>query len=280
MASALPLQTWVTASSGLLMQSILPASSGPAVFSTRRSGRIPHRSLTTYPCVLAWLATRPSFCVVQIGANSGDTPEDPLYRFLRDELRDLTPERRDRTQVVLVEPVREYFDRLQEAYAGLPCVRFENVAIAETRGSREFYRLDADPAAHGYPAWLAGLGSLRADRMTSLWERYEKKHGGPTYEEMKRFYEERRVIESVRCITIQDLVERHGIEDIDLLQIDAEGYDHRILQTIDFDRLRPSFINYERVLLQDDEAACRRLMTEAGYALSDWGQDTLCVRLR
>jgi len=68
------------------MQSILPASSGPAVFSTRRSGRIPHRSLATYPCVLAWLATRPSFCVVQIGANSGDTPEDPLYRFLRDEL--------------------------------------------------------------------------------------------------------------------------------------------------------------------------------------------------
>ena len=143
----------VTASSGLLMQSILPASSGPAVFSTRRSGRIPHRSLATYPSVLAWLATRPSFCVVQIGANSGDTPEDPLYRFLREELRDVTPERRDRTHVVLVEPVREYFDRLQEAYAGLPCVRFENVAIAETRDSRQFYRLDADPTAHGYPAW-------------------------------------------------------------------------------------------------------------------------------
>jgi FkbM family methyltransferase len=262
------------------MQSILPASSGPAVVATRRSGRIPHPSLATFPSVLAWLATRPSFCVVQIGANSGDTPEDPLYRFLRNELCELTPERRDRTLVVLVEPVREYFDRLQEAYSGLPCVRFENVAIAETRGLREFYRLDADPATHGYPAWLAGLGSLRADRMTSLWEHYEKGHGGETYEEMKRFYEEHRVIEPVRCITLQDLVGRHSIEAIDLLQIDAEGYDHRILQTIDFERMRPSFINYERVLLQDEEAACRHLMIQAGYGLSDWGQDTLCVRLR
>jgi FkbM family methyltransferase len=262
------------------MESMLPASSGPSAVAARPCGRVPHPSLTTFPCVLAWLATRPSFCIVQIGANKGDTPEDPLYGFLGEELRLLNPERRHRSLVVLVEPVKEYFDRLREAYAGLPCVQFENVAIAESPGIRDFHRLAADPVSQDYPSWLSGIGSLRADRMTDLWDSYERWHGQGTYEDIRRFYEEHRVIESVSCITFDDLVDRHDIAEIDLLQIDAEGYDYRILRTIDFDRIRPAFINYERVLLQDDEGACRQMMTQAGYALTDWAQDTLCVRLR
>jgi FkbM family methyltransferase len=259
---------------------MLSSNAGPSAAVTRQGGRIPHPSLTTFPCVLAWLATRPSFCIVQIGANKGNTPEDPLYRFLRDNLQESPPERRDRSLVVLVEPVVEYFDRLREEYAGLPCVEFDNVAIAETEGTRDFHRMAADPVAHGYPAWLSGLGSLRADRMTDLWNGYEREHGREEYEDMRRFYLEHSIVEPVSCITFQDLVDRHAIEAIDLLQIDAEGYDYRILETIDFSCIRPSFINYERVLLEDDEAACRQMLKDSGYALTDWGQDTLCVRLR
>ena len=248
------------------------------MIDARPPGRIPHPSLITFPSVLAWLATRRGFCVVQIGANVGDSPEDPLYAFLRRELSELDPERRQRTTVVLVEPVVEYFDRLRAAYDGLPCVRFENAAIAETSGTRDFFRMNADPVGHGYPSWLTGLGSLREERMTSLWDRYEMGHGQDDYEAIRRFVRDHRVVEPVRCLTFHDLVRRHAIEEIDLLQIDAEGYDYRILRTIDFTRIRPSFVNYERVLLQDDEAACRELMAGAGYALIDWGQDTLCVR--
>lgn len=43
--------------------------------------------------------------------------------------------------------------------------------------------------------------------------------------------------------------------------------------------MRPAFINYERVLLQDDDARCRQMLSAAGYRLTDWGQDTLCSRL-
>jgi hypothetical protein len=35
-----------------------------------------------------------------------------------------------------------------------------------------------------------------------------------------------------------------------------------------------------RVLLQDDEPACRSMLTANGYVLFDWGQDTLCVAVR
>ncbi len=259
------------------MEPMQPALSAPADTGPRPGGRIPHASLTTMPLVLAWLATRPSFCIVQIGANRGDTPEDPLFRFLSTELPAMTPERRARTLVVLVEPAAEDFKRLRQAYAGVPCVRFENVAVAETRGVRELNRLGVDPVAHGYPSWMSGLASLRAERMTTLWDEYEKEHG-PADRDIKGFYERWRAVEPVTCVTFADLLQRHGIKAIDLLQIDTEGYDYRILQTIDFNRIRPAFVNYERVLLQEDEAACRQLMTRAGYSLTDRGPDTLCTR--
>lgn len=232
-------------------------------------------ALTTFSDVLERLAAQPAFSVVQIGAFVGATDNDPLHAFLMRTLGDACESRR-RSTAVLVEPVAEYFARLRQAYAGVPGVRFERAAIAESAGTRDFHRLGADPVAHGLPAWLSQLGSLRPDRMTALWDRYERGHLAAESDTLTRFYREHQVIEPVRCITFDMLLERHGLTHVDLLQIDAEGYDYEILRTIDFRRVRPSFINYERVLLQDDEAACRQMLRDAGYTLTDWGQDTLC----
>jgi hypothetical protein len=114
--------------------------------------------------------------------------------------------------------------------------------------------------------------------MTDLWARYEGEVLGPGHAgELQEFWLAHRVTERVRCTTVAALLERHGVRHLDLLQIDAEGYDHEILRTIDFDALRPRFINYERVLLGADEPACRALLTAAGYRLVDWGQDTLAI---
>jgi FkbM family methyltransferase len=242
-------------------------------------GRIPHRSLTTFPLALAWLATRASVRIVQIGANAGDTPDDPLCEFLRDRLREAPAGQHPDSAVILVEPVAHCFEKLTQVYARLPYVRFEQAAIAEQAGQRDFYRLGVDPREHGYPDWMSELGSLRADRMQALWDRYERQHA-PRSEELKRFYQEHLVIESVRCLTLRDLLDRHHVRELDLLLIDAEGYDFEILKTLDLDRVRPAFINYERVLLEQDAPACRAMLERAGYILTDWGLDTLCTRTR
>lgn len=224
--------------------------------------------------VLSWLADRDAFSVVQIGAYVGDTINDPLYTFLCKALSAGAE-----ATVVLVEPVAEYFERLRSTYAALATVRLENVAIAEQEGVRDFYRLGVDPVRYGYPEWLSQLGSLRVTRMTEMWDGYERglmeALGEPA--DLKEFWLKHRVTERVPCVTLHQLLDRHGVTQLDLLQIDTEGYDYEILRTIDFAIIRPRFINYERVLLQDDEAACRALLTAAGYVLFDWGQDTLCV---
>jgi FkbM family methyltransferase len=176
--------------------------------------------------MLEWLAARDAFTVVQIGAYVGDTPNDPLYDFLRGTLPG-HPARR----AILVEPVRDYFDALRAAYKDLPTVRLENVAIAEEEGERDFYRLapGIDPTEHGFMEWVAQLGSLRPDR----WDRYEGHQGA------KDFWHQHRTVERVQCWTFDELL-GHGLEHVDLLQIDAEGYDYEILRTIDFSRLRPA----------------------------------------
>jgi FkbM family methyltransferase len=228
--------------------------------------------VTSFEDVLACLAAQGPYSVVQIGAHTGDTIDDPLFTFLATSMRAMSTADLDRTSVVLVEPVREYFDVLSANYAQLPAVRLENVAIAESAGERDFYRIAIDPEAHGHPAWMRELGSLRAERMTTLWDKHERNA------EQQQFYLDHRIVERVTCVTFQNLLDRHGICDLDLLQMDAEGYDFEILKTIDFTRVRPRFINYERVLLQEEEPACRSMLERAGYRLIDWSIDTLAIR--
>ena len=109
--------------------------------------------------------------------------------------------------------------------------------------------------------------------MTTMWDTCERS------EDCKSFYLKHRVVDMIDCITSAELFKRHGIEEFDLLQIDAEGYDYEILSSIDFKKIRPKFINYERMLLGEKELTCRAMMRAADYRLVDYQQDTFCVRI-
>lgn len=105
--------------------------------------------------VLTDLGEQPSFSIVQVGAYIGDSPNDPLFKFLCKQL-DAANSNRD-AKVVLVEPIREYFDQLRENYSNVANIEFENIAIAEMDGEMEMYRLDVNPTDYGYPEWLTQL---------------------------------------------------------------------------------------------------------------------------
>lgn len=80
------------------------------------------------------------------------------------------------------------------------------------------------------------------------------------------------------CLTIAELLRRRGVTQVDLLQMDVEGYEFEILSTIDFGRTPIRFINYESVLLHERKKDAEALMASAGYAFFDHGQDTFCYR--
>jgi FkbM family methyltransferase len=211
------------------------------------------------------LANQDRFTIVQLGSFVGNSHNDPIYKKLHSTIG-------QNKRIILVEPVKQYYDLLVKNYSHLDGVEFANVAISDRSGKSTLYRLGVDPVDFGYPDWLAQLSSLKESRMTELWDRYEAD------KELKDFYLRNRVTEEVTCITLSELVERFRIDEIDLLQIDVEGYELEILKTLDLNELTIRFINYERVLLQDKKGEADTIMRRWGYRLVDFDLDTFCFK--
>jgi len=206
--------------------------------------------------------------VVQIGAFTGNTENDPLFAFLKQNLSD-----RPLWRVIIVEPIAKHFEDLKAAYHGMR-VTLLQCAVAESPGYREMLTLgEVDPEDHGFPSWLHQLSSLDEDRMGSRWENYEG--DAPT----AAFFLRHARRERVWCTTVAEILATHGVSRLDLLQIDTEGYDAVIVGSIDLNSVAVRAINYERVLLRtDEEREIRSNLTQQGYKLRDWGQDTFAVR--
>lgn len=62
------------------------------------------------------------------------------------------------------------------------------------------------------------------------------------------------------CMTLNSLCEKHNITQVDFLKIDAEGYDCRIINSIDFKKLHISSILFE--MWEHHEGLCYKLAIE------------------
>lgn len=218
--------------------------------------------------VLRELLSRQSHVsVVQVGAHVGNSENDPIHRFLWSV-------KGGECTALLIEPVRYLFRQLVGNYEKCGAdIRFENAAVAEEAGHRDFWRLREGMDLTGMPDWMNQLGSLLPERIGTMWDACEQNP------EHKKFLTENTITDHVRCATVDELRRKHGIGEIDFLQIDAEGYDYEILKTIDFESSKPKAINYERILLGAAESECREMLRSHGYMLYDHDHniDTICV---
>jgi len=162
------------------------------------------------------------FRFIQIGANDGKS-YDPISHRVR----------KHRWRGILVEPIEHLFQALQKTYADVPGLIFENKAIATFEGIASFYQFpESMTSSPSFPKWGAGMGSLLPP------------FGSPGHERLKSLGFEPDLIQ-VPCTTLTSLMQYHNFTDIDLLQIDAEGYDGEIICDIDFSSFRPRFIQFE-----------------------------------
>lgn len=175
------------------------------------------------------LLRKRDFAFLQIGAFDGVGDDD---------LRELVTTHRLRG--VLVEPQPSAFGRLQRAYRDQPQVTLLQAAIAEREGTREFYcRRDVATMAASF------------DRDHLL------RHGIPEAEI---------VAQTVVCHTVESALHTAGLDRVDLVQIDAEGFDWPIIRSIDFAKLRPAIIRFEyRNMPARDADKCLELLAAHGY---------------
>ncbi len=181
------------------------------------------------------------FFFVQIGAFDGVTG-DPLYDLVR----------RHHWRGVLVEPQASVFDRLRANYAGQDGLQFLNVAIGPQDGELTLYsRANGDVCASFAKHRVRKPGERKAEVQAAR----------------------------VPCWTLATLLDRAGApRTIDLLQIDAEGWDYEIIRSIDFAKVRPRIIRYEhQVLSERDRNACLELLAGQGYRFLLEDADTTAI---
>jgi FkbM family methyltransferase len=171
------------------------------------------------------------FFFLQIGAFDGET-RDPLFHAVR----------KYGLKGVLVEPQKPAFERLRENYRDQPQLQFVNAAISDRNEERIMY-------------------TLRNGACTAA--SFDKRHL------LKHSIPEADIVEQpTPCLTFPELLKRSGRENVDLLQIDAEGADFAILKMVDFEHFRPSIVRYEQLHMtrsERDEAAQR--LVQNGYQL-------------
>jgi len=198
----------------------------------------------------------PQAFFIEIGSNDGNQ-HDHLHPYILG--RGWTG--------IMVEPVPYVFERLRRNYRAIDRVALENIAVGERDGELPFYYLrDAGEAERRtLPDWYDGIGSFSRETVLN--------HASHIPD-----VERRLVSRSVPTLTFESLCERHRVGRLDLLVIDTEGYDWRILRDIDFGRRRPQVLVYEHYhLSSEDQAECVEYLTSNGYQTMAEGFDTFCL---
>lgn len=202
------------------------------------------------------LGDREELFFIQVGANDG-RHDDPLHRLVVEH-----PGWRG----LFVEPVPYLFERLKSTYGSDDRFRFIRAAITDKTGTERFYYVDPEAANE--------LG----DRAPPSMEQLGSFHRQLIVDYRNGLLEPFIVDIEVPCLTWARLVGDCGVERIDLLHIDTEGHDYRILRQLDLRRDRPRVILYEHKHLSvADAATARRMLTEAGYRVEPIERDTLAT---
>ena len=135
--------------------------------------------------------------------------------------------------VLLVEPVPYNISLLKENTAKYNNINIETSAVSEKNEIKKFYYVKPDAVKKLGKHWASGIGS------------FDKQH--ILNHKNKRFLVSETDIEQIdiQYLTFSNLIEKYSISSIDLLQIDVEGVEFEILNSIDFEKIEIKKIIFE-----------------------------------
>lgn len=192
---------------------------------------------------------------IQIGANDGAS-FDPVYKFVK----------KYNWSGILIEPLQPYFDELKRNYEKLKNRKlyFEHCAISDQSGTGPIY-------------YISNLSGKEKDyEVLKAVSSFNRVH-------VRGYIENRKKLEvksvEVAFKTLDEIIDEYHFEDLNILIIDAEGYDFEIIKTINFDKIRPEVILYEHIHLPEkDREMCLSLLGSYEYHYFEDGINTLAYR--
>ena len=138
--------------------------------------------------------------LIQIGANDG-IRFDTLNHYIK----------KYKIKSLLVEPILENFEKLKKNYENYDFVKLENSAISVKDEISYLYKVDPGKISK-YSNHIPGI--------TSFDKKHLLKHGVKKGDI---------IIENVSSLTIKELINKNNLLELELLFVDAEGYDGKII---------------------------------------------------
>jgi FkbM family methyltransferase len=185
---------------------------------------------------------------VEFGAFDG-VHDDPLHDYIS----------RYNWRGLLVEPQSFYFQQLRDVYSDHEELMLFNGAVARDSGYKTLYTVD--PEVDDLPRWAGVFASF--DRNTLL-------RGDPVSEDHVRE-------EQVRVEPPMGLLKDNNLLDVDIVQIDVEGFDAQVVRMLDFNILEPHIVQFEhRFLSPSDHVDVVDILLSNGYKVArSGGYDTI-----
>ncbi len=160
------------------------------------------------------------FGLVVIGAHSGI--------FLKDLISDYTDQK-----ILLVEPVPYNYQILENEYKDHPDILICKNAILDKAKKDNFYYVKKNSISKLGKHWASQIGSFNKNHILN--------------HKNKRFNIKDDDIQSVEVefITFSDLIKKYSINSIDKLQIDVEGAEYMIMNSINYQEIKINKIFFE-----------------------------------
>lgn len=193
--------------------------------------------------------------IVVIGAMDGHSFDDMTGYFIT-----------YRWSGLFIEPIPYQFQALKKFHDSLDYVhscKYENCAISEHNGEIEMLTIDPKAIEDGiiHPCF-GGMSAVYPPR-NGL--------GGEGDAATVAAYGKRI---KVPCKTLQTVLDKHKITNIDIIQVDTEGWDWKILKQLDFAIYRPKLIRSEYINLSDEEKEeMITFFSDMGYIYTYSSQD-------
>lgn len=205
------------------------------------------------------------FTVIQIGANDGIS-NDPIHKFIK----------RDTWKGVLLEPQNFVFTEFtQKIYSKNAGINVLNAAIGGEDGMLPMYKIGFSTTR-----WATGLSSFSKNQVLKAFDNgivaYNcKKYGETIPTDKSKWINE----EEVRVISPESLIREFNIKIIDLLQIDAEGFDLEVIRIFDLNKHQPKVVIFENAgLSENDYLSALKILSEAGYTTKRFGDNNLAMK--
>ena len=187
--------------------------------------------------------------LIQIGANDGLRFDDLNY-FIK----------KYKVKSILVEPIEEYFTNLKINYQSYDNIFFENSAITVDEKDKFLFSV-SQKYIHLYDDHIPGINSFEIEHLI--------KHGVKKKHIIKK---------KINSLNISELINKYKFDNLDLLFIDAEGYDVNIVNDFLINlNLRPIII-FEYIHSDTKKlASLMDLLKEKKYIYFTINENILCI---